>query len=121
MHRGRLWWRTDKAMDVTERAIEDAARAGRLRGILDAVQTNRLEDDSSPCRSFARKHFGRRLCRTRRRLRVTLVEAGGDHWVYPARNRTSSGLHWAALWDQGRGLAEVRRSPRSCICSSLNR
>src|SRR5262249_53126519 len=51
-----------------------ADETGRLRGILDAVRSHRIEDDFSPCWSYAREDFERKLHGKRRKVKVKFVE-----------------------------------------------
>ena len=47
---------------------------GRLRGILDAVRSNRVEDDFSERWTYAREDFERKLYRKRTKIKVRFVE-----------------------------------------------
>lgn len=42
-----LWFGEQEATEMIEVVIEQADDTGRLRGILDAVRSNRVEDDFS--------------------------------------------------------------------------
>ena len=54
--------------------IEMADSRGRLRGLLDAVRSNRVEEDFSKRWSNAREDFERKLYKKRSKVRVTFVE-----------------------------------------------
>ncbi|MFF5230279.1 hypothetical protein [Dactylosporangium sp. NPDC000521] len=54
--------------------MEQADAHGQLRGILDAVCSNRVEDDFSDRWSFAREDFERRLYRKRSKVKSRFVE-----------------------------------------------
>jgi hypothetical protein len=69
-----LWHGEAEAAEVTEWAIEQADVDGRLRGILDAIRSNRVEDDFSDRWSFAREDFERKLYHKRSKIKVTFVE-----------------------------------------------
>ncbi|MEQ1704038.1 MAG: sigma-70 family RNA polymerase sigma factor, partial [Ilumatobacteraceae bacterium] len=69
-----LWAGEIDAGEVTAWTIEQADTGGRLRGILDAVRRNRIEDDFSERWSFAREDFERKLYRKRSKVKVTFVE-----------------------------------------------
>lgn len=69
-----LWEGETDAGQVTEWTIEQADADGRLRGILDAVRSNRVEDDFSDRWTFAREDFERRLHRKRSKFKVVFVE-----------------------------------------------
>jgi hypothetical protein len=71
---GTLWDGEDWAAEVVEEVVEAADAGGRLRAILDAVRSNRVEDDFSDRWSFAREDFERKLYRKRNKVRVRFVE-----------------------------------------------
>ena len=71
---GVVWFGEDDARDVVDETVEAADQAGRLRGILDAVRSHRVEDDFSPCWSYAREDFERKLHGKRRKVKVAFVE-----------------------------------------------
>jgi hypothetical protein len=71
---GDLWAGEDEAAEVVGWVVEEADANGKLRGILDAVRSNRVEDDFSDRWSFAREDFERRLYRKRSKVRVRFVE-----------------------------------------------
>jgi hypothetical protein len=54
--------------------VEAADQTGRLRGILDAVRSHRIEDDFSSHWSYAREDFERKLHGKRRKVKVAFVE-----------------------------------------------
>ena len=71
---GPVWVGEDDAREALVETIEAADQTGRLRGILDAVRSNRVEDDFSSRWSFAREDFERKLHGKRRKVRVRFVE-----------------------------------------------
>ena len=71
---GTLWDGEAWAAEVVEEVVEAADAGGRLRAILDAVRSNRVEDDFSDRWSFAREDFERKLYRKRNKVRVRFVE-----------------------------------------------
>lgn len=71
---GPLWLGEEEAAAATRELVEVADREGRLRAIIDAVRSNRIEDDFSPRWSFAKEDFERRLYRKRSKIKVTFVE-----------------------------------------------
>jgi hypothetical protein len=71
---GDIWTGEDDAAVVVAETVEAADRDGRLRGILDAVRANRVEDDFSQKWSFAREDFERKLYRKRSKVKVRFVE-----------------------------------------------
>ncbi|WP_194835939.1 sigma-70 family RNA polymerase sigma factor [Nocardia sp. XZ_19_369] len=71
---GSLWWGEDEAACFVSRTVEQADPDGRLRGILDAVRSNRVEDDFSDRWTFEREDFERKLYRKRSKIKVRFVE-----------------------------------------------
>jgi DNA-directed RNA polymerase specialized sigma24 family protein len=71
---GTMWLGEDWAAEVVAKVVEAADAGGRLRGILDAVRSNRVEDDFSDRWSFAREDFERKLYHKRNKVRVRFVE-----------------------------------------------
>nr|WP_143447956.1 sigma-70 family RNA polymerase sigma factor [Kineosporia sp. R_H_3] len=69
-----VWCGEEEAAGIVRRTVDAADRDGRLRGILDAVRSNRVVDDFSDHWSFAREDFERKLHRKRNRVRVRFVE-----------------------------------------------
>ena len=71
---GDLWSGESEAADVVAWTVDQADADGRLRGILDAVRSHRVEDDFSDRWSYAREDFERKLYRKRSKVRVRFVE-----------------------------------------------
>ena len=71
---GDVWCGEDDAAEVVRQTVEAADAGGRLRGILDAVRSNRVEDDFSDHWSYAREDFERKLYRKRAKVKVRFVE-----------------------------------------------
>ena len=71
---GQVWFGEDDARDAVVETVEAADRTGRLRGILDAVRSHRVEDDFSSHWSYAREDFERKLHGKRRKVTVKFVE-----------------------------------------------
>jgi len=69
-----IWFGENDARDALTETVEAADHTGRLRGILDAVRSNRVEDDFSSHWSFAREDFERKLHGKRRKIGVRFVE-----------------------------------------------
>lgn len=70
---GQVWFGEDDARDAVVETVEAADRTGRLRGILDAVRSHRIEDDFSSHWSYAREDFERKLY-GKRNVTVRFVE-----------------------------------------------
>jgi hypothetical protein len=71
---GDLWRGEEDAAEALRELVERADAKGRLRGILEAVRSNRVEEDFSSRWSYAREDFERRLYHKRRKVRVRFVE-----------------------------------------------
>lgn len=71
---GTVWVGEDDAADAVAETVEAADYDGRLRGILDAVRSHRVEDDFSAHWSYAREDFERKLHGKRRKVSVRFVE-----------------------------------------------
>lgn len=71
---GDIWTGEEQAGWFVEDVVEEADAHGRLRGILDAVRSNRVQDDFSSHWSFAKEDFERKLYSKRSRVRVRFVE-----------------------------------------------
>jgi len=71
---GTIWMGEKDAEDVTREVVEVADFRGKLRDIVDAVRTNRVEDDFSDKWSYAKEDFERKLYCKRSKTKVTFVE-----------------------------------------------
>ena len=71
---GYLWQGEEEARGVVDEMVEIADRTGTLRALLDAVRSNRVEDDFSPYWSRERADFERALHHTRAKVKVSFVE-----------------------------------------------
>jgi hypothetical protein len=71
---GTLWHGESWAAEVVEQVVDAADSRGRLRDILDAVRSNRVEDDFSDRWSYAREDFERKVYHKRNKVRVRFVE-----------------------------------------------
>lgn len=71
---GDIWTGEDEAAEIVSQTIEAADVTGQLRGILDAVRSNRVEDDFSEHWSYAREDFERKMYKKRSKTTVRFVE-----------------------------------------------
>lgn len=71
---GDLWNGEQEAGEFVEWTVKQADQTGRLRAIMDAIKSHRVEDDFSARWSFAREDFERKLYRKRNKLSVRFVE-----------------------------------------------
>ena len=73
---GTLWQGKDCAAEVVDDVVDAADARGRLRAIIDAVRSNRVEDDFSDRWSYAREDFERKLYHKRKKVRVRELPKG---------------------------------------------
>jgi hypothetical protein len=71
---GTLWEGEDDSRQVVQALIQSADEGGKLRAIVDAVRSHRVEEDFSDQWSFAREDFERKLYRKRSKVKVRFVE-----------------------------------------------
>jgi hypothetical protein len=71
---GDIWAGEREAAEIVARTVQAADATGHLRGILDAVRSNRVEDDFSDHWSYAREDFERKLFKKRSKVKVRFVE-----------------------------------------------
>ena len=69
-----LWTGEAEAAEVTRDLIELADQRGRLRAVIDAIRSNRVEEDFSKRWSGEREDFERKLYRKRNKVKVSFVE-----------------------------------------------
>ncbi|MBN9747897.1 hypothetical protein DMP23_43590 [Amycolatopsis sp. A1MSW2902] len=69
-----LWQGEAEAAETVDRTVDTADADGRLRGIIEAVRANRVEDDFSERWSNARIDFERKLHHTRAKVKIRFVE-----------------------------------------------
>lgn len=71
---GDVWRGEEEAAWVVREVVDQADETGRLRGILEAVRSNRAVDDFSSVWSYEKEDFERKLYRKRAKIKVTFVE-----------------------------------------------
>lgn len=71
---GDVWTGEEDAAEAIAETVAAADSTGKLRGILDAVRSNRVEDDFSPHWSFAREDFERKMHHKRSKTSIRFVE-----------------------------------------------
>lgn len=111
---GVLWQGREEAAAVAGALVDDADRNGRLRDILDAVRSHRVQDDFSPQWSYAREDFERKLYSKRSRCRVSFVELPDTIPVHGPESEVEGRLFWedflALLDHQERHIVVCLRS-----------
>lgn len=73
-----IWAGEDQAAEFVNATVEAADTDARLRGILDAVRSHRIQDDFTDRWTYAKEDFERKLHRKRSKVKVTFVELSDD-------------------------------------------
>lgn len=89
-----LWAGEEEALEVVDDLIERADSRGRVRAMIDAVRSHRVQDDFSARWSFAREDFERKLFRKRDKVKVSFVEFDDSIPFYDE----NAELHGNVLW-----------------------
>ena len=115
---GDVWRGQEEALAATEEMLDHADHDGRLRAILETVRSNRVVDDFSPCWSFARKDFERKLYKKRSKVKVTFVELEDTIPVHGPDAEVEADRIWQDLF----ALADVReRKVIVCLRSGVTK
>jgi len=101
---GTVWRGETEAREATGELVEVADAHGHLRGILDAVRSNRVEEDFSGRWSWAREDFERKLYQKRARIKVSFIELRDTVPVIGPTSEVDETLMWQDLL----GLLEPR-------------
>jgi hypothetical protein len=91
---GYLWMGEEEAAHATQEIIQTADQAGQLRGIMDAIKSNRVVDDFSSRWSFAREDFERKLYSKRSKVKISFVELKDTLAVHSPRSEYTDDLLW---------------------------
>lgn len=91
---GPIWCGEEDAWNATKELVEIADEQGKLRTIIDAVRSNRVQDDFSSCWSYAKEDFERKLYRKRAKTRVTFVELDEAKPVHAPTSEVHENLLW---------------------------
>lgn len=108
---GYVWYGETEAREAAQETVEMADREGRLRAILDAVRSHRVEDDFSSRWSFAKEDFERKLYRKRSKVKVNFVELPETIPVHGPDVEVDENL----LWQDFLGLLN-QKERRIVIC-----
>lgn len=74
--------------------IEIADKNGKLRSIIDAIKSNRIEDDFSDQWSFAKEDFERKIYKKRSKFKVNFVELNNKIPVHSPSSESHENLLW---------------------------
>jgi hypothetical protein len=91
---GEVWCGEGESREVRADLIKRADAGGRLQAILQAVRSNRVEDDFSARWSFAREDFERRLYNKRAKIKVRFVELNATVPVHGPESEVHEQLIW---------------------------
>lgn len=94
---GDVWRGEEDAHGAMSEMVECADTTGRLRGIIDAARSNRIEDDFSPRWSYAREDFERRLYHKRLKAKVSFVELDDTIPVHCPSAEPDGNMLWQDL------------------------
>jgi len=115
---GVVWAGGSEAWDATKALVEAADRYGKLRAIIDAVQSNRVQDDFSPIWSHAKEDFERKLYHKRSKVRVSFVQIDDSIGVHAP----TSELHENLLWEDFLAVLNPReRQITVCLKNGMTR
>lgn len=89
-----LWEGEAEADRAVQDMVDRADQDGHLRSIIDAVRSNRVEEDFSERWSFAREDFERKLYRKRSKIGVKFVELDDTIPVHGPESEVHEDLLW---------------------------
>jgi hypothetical protein len=115
---GDVWHGEAEAWEATKEMVEVADRNGHLRGILDAVRSNRVEEDFSSRWSFEREDFERKLYRKRNKIKVQFVELEDTIPVHGPETDVEENLLWQSLFAI---LSPKERRVAICLRSGVSK
>lgn len=92
---GAIWIGEDEAWHFTQKLVNKACENSQLFSIIDAIKSNRIEDDFSSRWSYAKEDFERKLYSKRNKVKVTFIEVDE---LTPIHSQTSE-LDNNILWD----------------------
>jgi hypothetical protein len=95
---GDAWVGKEEAWEATKELVEIADRRGQLRSILDAIRSNRVEEDFSEKWSYEREDFERKLYHKRNKIKVQFVELNDTIPVHGPETEVDENLLWQSLF-----------------------
>jgi len=104
-----FWWGEDEAWQTSKELVEHADKHGNLRVIIDAIKSNRVQDDFSDLWSYEKEDFERKIYQKRNKIKVSFVEIDN---VIPVHCSTSE-VHEKLLWEDF--FALMNRKEREII------
>lgn len=91
---GPIWWGAEDALEATRELIELADKQANLRSIIDAVQSDRIQDDFSNKWSYEKEDFERALYSKRTKVKVSFVELDETIPVISNESEVDNKLMW---------------------------
>lgn len=91
---GTIWCGEEDAWTATREIVERADSRGNLRGLIDAIRSNRVEEDFSSRWSYAREDFERKLYSKRSKVKVSFVELDDTIPVQGPSSELEDDLVW---------------------------
>jgi hypothetical protein len=101
---GHIWAGETDAWDATKELVEVADRNGKLRGIIEAIRSNRVEEDFSDRWSYAREDFERKLYSKRSKVKVSFVQLDDTIPIHGPYSELDENL----LWEDFIGLLDKK-------------
>lgn len=92
-----VWTGEAEASEVTRDLIELADQRGRLRAVIDAIRSNRVEEDFSKRWSAEREDFERKLYRKRNKVKVSFVELDESIPYFDAETEVEDNMLYRSL------------------------
>jgi hypothetical protein len=108
---GEVWVGEDDAWEATKEMVEVADSDGKLRAMVDAIRSNRVEEDFSDIWSREREDFERKLYKKRSKVKVTFVELTDTIPVHGP----DSEFHENLLWEDFFGILD-QKEKRIVVC-----
>jgi len=91
---GTIWNGEEDAWIATREIVDRADARGQLRGLIDAIRSNRVEEDFSSRWSYAREDFERKLYNKRSKVKVSFVELDDTIPVQGPSSELEDDLVW---------------------------
>ena len=113
-----IWTGEAEAWEATKEIVGMADKDGKLRGLIDAVRSNRVEDDFSDRWSYERIDFERKLYKKRSKVRVSFVELDDTIPVHGAESEAYENL----LWEDFLAILNMKeRSVTVCLRNGITK
>lgn len=91
---GFIWLGEEDAWEAAKEIIEIADSKGKLRTIIDAIKSNRIEDDFSEKWSYEKEDFERKLYKKRSKFKVKFVELPDTLPVQGPETEVENDIFW---------------------------